>query len=372
MTCRAEVRRFAEALACVFLLLAIAPASAGNLPQPLQDSDFLFDGKPAPAQVELGRLLFFDPILSGNRNIACASCHDPALGTGDAVALSLGEGAHGRGKARRNREGITGRVPRNAQPLYNIGAREYGAMFHDGRLEPDPAGTFESGFWSPAREQLPAGLDSLLAAQAMFPVTSAVEMAGHKGENPVATAVAEDRLAGPGGAWDLLARRLRETPGYVARFTAAFEEVREAEDITFVQAARALAAFQASAFRSQNSPFDRVLESGRAEHLSSAARTGMALFYGKANCAACHSGPLLTDQGFHAIAMPQIGPGKGHGSDTAYWRASGFADRLEDEGRYRVTFERADLFRFPHALAAQRRAHRPLGPRPAPMTAWRP
>ena len=44
--------------------------------------------------------------------------------------------------------------------------------------------------------------------------------------------------------------------------------------------------------------------------------------------------------------MPQIGPGKGHGEDTGYWRASGFGDRLEDEGRYRVTFDPADRFAF--------------------------
>ncbi len=325
---------------------ASAADSPAPLPAPLEDSDFLFNGRPGPKMVQLGRLLFFDPVLSGNRNISCGTCHDPGLGTGDAVALSIGEGGEGQGSQRRSRDGITGRIPRNAQALFNIGAREYSAMFHDGRLEPDPQGTFESGFWSPAREQLPAGLDSLLAAQAMFPVTSAVEMAGHKGENPVATAVAEDRLAGPGGAWDLLAERLRGIPGYVTRFIAAFDEVRSVEDIDFTHAARALAAFQTQAFRSQGSPFDHALKTGRLSLMTARARDGMKLFYGKAGCAGCHAGPLLTDHGFHAIAMPQIGPGKGHGSDTGYWRASGFADRLEDEGRYRVTFETADLFRF--------------------------
>jgi len=37
----------------------------------------------------------------------------------------------------------------------------------------------------------------------------------------------------------------------------------------------------------------------------------MKLFFGKAGYSKCHSGPLLTDHGYHAIAMPQIGPGKG-------------------------------------------------------------
>ena len=310
---------------------------------PLSDADFLHDGAPDEALVALGRDLFFDPILSGNRNISCGTCHDPAEGTGDGLALGFGEGGHGFGTARRSGTGITARVPRNAQPLWNIGAREYAAMFHDGRLEHDAGRTFPSGFWSPAREHLPEGLGSLLAAQAMFPVLSHVEMAGVKGSNPVATAVAEDR---PAEAWDLLADRLRALPGYADRFVAAFGEIDAPEDIRFAHAARALAAFQTVAFRSDGSPFDAALVAGDLSVLPSEARAGAALFYGEAGCSACHSGPLLTDHGFHAIAVPQIGPGKGHGADTTYFAASGFPDRLEDEGRFRVTFDPADLFRF--------------------------
>ena len=47
------------------------------------------------------------------------------------------------------------------------------------------------------------------------------------------------------------------------------------------------------------------------------AQAGLALFYGKAGCSACHSGPLLTDQGYHALMLPHFGPGRtrpvGHG-----------------------------------------------------------
>ncbi len=198
----------------VLIAFAGVDARAGSdLPPPLTDANFLHDGAPDPVLVDLGRDLFFDPILSGNRNISCGTCHDPARGTGDGLALSFGEGGAGFGPGRRSGTGITGRVPRNAQPLYNIGAREYASMFHDGRLEPDPANTFVSGFWSPAREDLPEGLDSLLAAQAMFPVLSPVEMAGVTGSNPVATAVADDRV---GDAWDLLADRLRALADYAA------------------------------------------------------------------------------------------------------------------------------------------------------------
>jgi len=148
---------------------AVASAQAGELPTPLKDADYLHDGAPDPEMVELGRMLFFDPLLSGNRNISCGTCHDPSRGTGDGLALSIGEGGVGFGANRQTGPaGVVGRVPRNAQPLYNIGSRSYKTLFHDGRLEADPSRTFKSGFWSPAREDLPEGLDSPLAAQAMI------------------------------------------------------------------------------------------------------------------------------------------------------------------------------------------------------------
>lgn len=335
----------ASAIALVAMSIGgVFQADAGQkvLPGSLTDEDFLYDGAPPEAMVSLGRALFFDPILSGNRNISCGTCHDPARGSSDGVALSIGEGGTGFGPERRTAQGVTQRIPRNAQALWNIGAREYVSMFHDGRLEPDPHRIFQSGYWSPAREDLPEGLDTLLAAQAMFPVLSASEMAGQKGENPVATAVAEDRV---GDAWDLLAARLDAVPEYQNRFRHAFPEMGDDTPVSFVQAARALAAFQTVAFRSDQSPFDSWM-AGDQTALTAAQRRGFALFHGKAGCGSCHSGTLLTDHGFHAIAVPQIGPGKGHGADTGYWRASGFKDRLEDEGRYRVTFDDADLFAF--------------------------
>lgn len=342
--CARACGRGTTALVSALAVMMSSASAAPDLPaEPLRDADFLHDGAPSDALVHLGRLLFFDPILSGNRNISCGTCHDPARGSGDGLALGIGEGGVGIGPDRRTRDGVIERVPRNAQPLWNIGAREYVTMFHDGRLEPDAEATFASGFWSPAREHLPEGLDSLLAAQAMFPVTSATEMAGQKGENPVGTAVAEDRLE---DAWALLAARLAETEGYADLFAEAFADVAAPGDIRFTHAANALAAFQSAAFRSDDSPYDVALETGTIDHFPDPAQAGYRLFYGTAACARCHSGPLLTDHGFHAIGVPQIGPGKGHGADTGFWRASGFMDRLEDEGRYRVTFEEDDMFAF--------------------------
>ncbi len=341
----------AFALSVSLLSIPSEMANAGSTLsdlKPVTDDDYYDQGRPSVAKVELGRALFFDKILSGNRNIACATCHHPKHASGDGVSLSLGEGASDLGPKRRasSEQQVLGRVPRNAQPLFNLGAREFSSMYHDGRVEPDLHGSLESGFWSPAREQLPSGLDSVLAAQAMFPVLSPIEMAGHQGDNAIADAVATDRLGGADGAWELIAKRLRQIPDYVALFQAAFAEIDEPEGITFVHAANAIATFEATAFRADQSPFDLYLRTRDRTVMSEFAARGMDLFYGKAACAACHGGKFQTDQAFHAIAMPQVGPGKGDGSDPSYWEESGFPAKLEDWGRYRVTFDKQDLFRF--------------------------
>ncbi len=49
------------------------------------------DNKPTAARIALGKQLFFDPRLSGDSNMSCASCHHPSLGWGD--ALPTGRGA---------------------------------------------------------------------------------------------------------------------------------------------------------------------------------------------------------------------------------------------------------------------------------------
>ena len=317
-----------------------------QLPSPLNENDFIDARIENDALFDLGRHLFFDPILSGNKNISCGTCHDPAAGTSDAVALSIGEGGEGKGISRFTRNGVTGLVPRNAQSLYNIGAREYRSLFHDGRLQTSSTHIHGTGFVKLDSEQIPNGLDSLLAKQALFPVTSAIEMAGESGENQVATAVAHYQLSGENGAWNLLAKRLQRLPAYVKYFQKAFDDVRGSDDITYVHVANALAFFQSRGFRSIQSRFDELLKTHDTSKWTEQERQGLGLFYGKAACGQCHSGALLTDHDFHAISMPQIGPGKGHGTDTSYLRSSGFADRLEDEGRYRATLNTEDLFRF--------------------------
>ena len=328
------------------------PANAfdpARLPAPITDADYYDDGAPAPEKVELGRMLFFDKLLSGNRNISCATCHHPDLAGGDGVALSFGEGPRGLGPDRSPgasaEEAVYERVPRNSPALFNVGAREFTRLFHDGRVEADPEDFYSGGFITPAKWKLPLGLDNVLAAQALFPVGSPTEMAGQKGENELADAKSLNRLAGPSGLWAGLAARLQANSEYVELFQRAYpDRVRTPVDITYVLAANAIAAFETKAFRSDQSPFDRFLR-GEAE-LAPPARRGMELFYGRAGCFDCHGGKFQTDHDFHAIAMPQIGPGKSDGWNPDYWRATGLKAFPEDFGRGRVTRRNEDNYRF--------------------------
>ena len=64
----------------------------------------------------------------------------------------------------------------------------------------------------------------------------------------------------------------------------------------------------------------------------------MELFYGKAECSSCHSGILFTDQKFHALAIPQFGPGRTKRMDP-YTRdvgRMGESDRIEDMYKFKT------------------------------------
>jgi cytochrome c peroxidase len=306
---------------------------AHRLPDAVTDGDYFNKGMPNMAKVMLGKVLFFDKILSGNQNTSCATCHHALTDTGDGLSLPVGEGGRGLGVTRDTGSGadaVVERVPRNAPPVFNLGAESFTLMFHDGRVAADASQP--SGFSSPAGDNLPAGLDNALAVQAMFPVTSATEMAGQAGENSIADAGAIGDLTGPAGVWAQLADRLRANSEYVTMFNMAYGI--DASEITMVHAANAIAAFEAEAWRADNSPFDRYLR-GDEKALSKSAKKGMKLFYGKAGCSACHSGKFQTDNDFHAIAMPQIGAGKGHDIDGH-----------GDFGREAVTGAAEDRYRF--------------------------
>ncbi len=313
-------RKFAHVL-----LLCGAPAFADGVPRALTADDFIAVD---PAQAKLGQLLFYDRILSGNRNIACSTCHHPDLGTGDGLSLGIGEGGEGLGPQRTAGTGddrIRKRIPRNAPGLWNLGARDLHTIFHDGRLS--VADTYENGFNSPAEEWLPEGLDNLLAAQAIFPLVAQFEMAGNPKENEVAGAI-HKRMD---YAWPILADRVRHIPAYAGGFTGAYDHIKTAKDITISDIANALSAFMIWEWTSTDSPFDAYL-SGDENALNTQQKQGLELFYGKADCSSCHSGPLMTDQAFHALGVPPFGPGRTRRFDPMVRDVGrmGESDALED------------------------------------------
>jgi cytochrome c peroxidase len=285
-------------------------------------------------QARLGQLLFWDPILSGNKNISCGTCHHPKLGTADGVSLSIGEGGVGLGADRGVDENNLPeqRIPRNAPALFNLGAKEFTVMFHDGRLEADE--TKKSGLRTPLDDDMTVGFSGVLSAQSMFPVLSPDEMAGHYSENDVAKAVRRGLITGEGGAWDIISKRVAAIEEYQTMFDAIDPEIAEGRPIDFTDISDALAAFIAFEWRSDDSLFDNYLR-GNAE-LDAKAQSGMDLFYGKAGCADCHSGPFQTDHKFHAMGVPQIGPGK----------AERFESHSQDTGRMRVTGRPEDAYAF--------------------------
>lgn len=194
------------------------------------------DNPMTQAKVELGRLLFFDPRLSGDGSTSCATCHDPEEGWGTGTPIS---------------KGYPGTTHwRNAQTVVNSA---YLAKL----------------FW--------AGESLSLEKQAESAWTG--NLAGN-----LDPAMAEEKMA--------------QIPEYVRLFKEVFGTGPNWGD-----ALRAVAAFERTII-SRNVPFDRYAQGDR-RALSREAKRGLSLFQGKAGCVACHSGPLLTDESYHALGVPR-------------------------------------------------------------------
>jgi cytochrome c peroxidase len=107
-------------------------------------------------------------------------------------------------------------------------------------------------------------------------------------------------------------RKLKKIKGYQLQFRAIF-----GTDPSLQGIAEAIAAFERTVI-STNSAFDRYMR-GDTKAMDAGAVRGMTLFKGKARCILCHNGPNFTDNQFHNLGVPQVGPMK------------------EDLGRYYVT-----------------------------------
>lgn len=289
----------------------------------------------------LGRALAFDPVLSGDRDIACLTCHHPVLGTDDDRALSAGVGADGLGVDRTS-EPI---IPRSAPPLFNL--HTYDTMFWDSRVEP----TADGGAVTPAGAQMTRDMVDtwdfgLASAQAMFPVTSRHEMRGEEGHNELAN-VADDDFT---GMWSGLMTRLGNIPLYVDLFEAAYPG-QAYEDLTFAHAGNALAGFEVRAFSTPNTPLDRFL-AGDDTALTEDQRAGARAFL-DAGCASCHTGPALSDFATHNVCLPHVGPGKGHGEEGDQDYGRGALDSDADLFAFRTAPLRNVTLTAPYGHAGQ-------------------
>lgn len=234
----------------------------------------------------LGRDLYFDNVLSSDRSVSCASCHDPKLGFTDQSAVSTGI------------SGLKGGVsaPTVMNSAYNP------LQFWDGRA-------------------------MSLEEQAQGPVGNPVEMFG-----------------GDGHAWHAAIKRLREQPVYVKKFETAFghfptrdaaakamatyertvlngnsihdraeqamrERVVEEESGAFVFQPKDYEKALKAAFDAKDKTaldalkLDPVKDAGKIPEVAKQIDQGRALFFGKARCSLCHVGQNFTDGQFHNLGV---------------------------------------------------------------------
>lgn len=277
------------------------------------------DNQPRQERISLGRFLFFDPILGGERDVACGTCHHPDFAFADGRQFGAGVSGAGLGPQRvLSGSAATGKPiapePRNPPTILNTalaavsGAPSYLApMFWDGRA---------------------IGLEG----QALIPFANRVEMRGDAfpGSEEEAAAVTLDSLLA----------RLRGIPEYAQLFRSAFpDEAAEvdgggrAQLIDRSTLARAIAAYERELV-TRNSAFDRFV-AGDDSALTEVQKQGLELFFTRAKCFVCHRGPMFSNNQFMVSGVPKAGPGLAviPGDDTGREEHTG---RLADRYKFRV------------------------------------
>lgn len=254
VACQKEVENPATASDLAALPLTV-PAPASN--------------PSSPAKIALGRALFWDPVLSGGKDVSCASCHHPAAGYADGLDLAIGENGQGLGPARHFRTPNT--VPfgkRNTSTVLNAA---FNGLAADGTVDPATAPMF----WDSRATSL--------ETQSLMPVVTFEEMRGHQ--------YAEDL------GLDSVVARLRRLPAYGPLFSAAFAGPAS---ITAPNIGQALACFERTLLAT-DSPFDEYMR-GNTAALTTQQVQGLNAFV-SSGCARCHSGPMLSDYQLHVLGV---------------------------------------------------------------------
>jgi cytochrome c peroxidase len=225
--------------------------TAGPTPWPVTEFPPLPDSmKDVPeARIELGHLLFFDPVLSVDKETACVTCHSELWGMADGMPLAVGHGAGllaGPGRRGPNT------LRRHSPTLFNLAFRE--SFTWDGRMQ-------------------------TLEQQALEPLLDVMEMSADPEQ------VLED---------------LSSSDEYVERFADAFPQDPR---ITIENLASALAAYQRT-FVSDHSAYDVYVE-GRVELMTEDEIEGMYRF-ADMGCDGCHSPPLFESETFADRNVPEV------------------------------------------------------------------
>jgi cytochrome c peroxidase len=275
LTVSATAARLISVLSAAALLLAVVSCQK-DAETPANDLAALPLTAPAPAnnagspeKIALGRVLFWDPVLSGGKDVSCASCHHPATGYADAIELSIGSNGQGLGTARRFRS--PNNIPfikRNSPTVLNTAFNGLNAA---GGIDPATAPMF----WDLRAQSL--------ESQSLLPVATLEEMRGHQ--------YAE------GVALDSVVARLRRIPTYASMFSAAFVE---ATPVTATNIGKAIACFERTLVGA-DSRFDQYMRGNQAA-LSTQEIAGMQAFVAS-GCGKCHSGPMLSDYQLHTLGV---------------------------------------------------------------------
>jgi cytochrome c peroxidase len=283
---------------------------------------------------QLGKKLFFSQSLSGDLNVACASCHHPILGGADELSLPVGANAIVSDVLGINRVAVGNEldVGRNSPTVFNTGLWRDG-LFWDSRVEFVNGGisTPDSG---EGIADSTAG-QTLAAAQAKFPVVSTEEMLGSTFSQFEDNDTVRDHLAERIGDYGTQLDAFTSNE-WLSAFQQAFGSVENAESlITFENIAHALGEYERSMVF-VDSPWQQYLD-GDLTALSDSQKRGARLFLSDnndngANCVRCHQGPTFTDESFNLVAFPQFGVKTN--------------EVLGDVGREEVTGDRDDRYRF--------------------------